>query len=197
MIYNINDMKLIVGLGNPGFQYENTRHNVGFMVIDEIAKKLNLNINQKKFDSLLFVNSDFILLKPLTFMNLSGKAVKSVVDFFKIDTSDIIIVCDDLDIKLGQAKIKISNSSAGHNGIKSIIEKLETSNFYRLKIGIGRPENKEIKLSSYVLGKFNSTEKKVIDKVIDKSAEAIISIIYNDINYVVNLFNQKGKDEWN
>ena len=195
MIYNINDMKLIVGLGNPGFQYENTRHNVGFMVIDEIAKKLNLNINQKKFDSLLFVNSDFILLKPLTFMNLSGKAVKSVVDFFKIDTSDIIIVCDDLDIKLGQAKIKISNSSAGHNGIKSIIEKLETSNFYRLKIGIGRPENKETKLSSYVLGKFNSTEKKVIDKVIDKSAEAIISIIYNDINYVVNLFNQKGKDE--
>lgn len=197
MIYNINDMKLIVGLGNPGFQYENTRHNVGFMVIDEIAKKLNLNINQKKFDSLLFVNSDFILLKPLTFMNLSGKAVKSVVDFFKIDISDIIIVCDDLDIKLGQAKIKISNSSAGHNGIKSIIEKLETSNFYRLKIGIGRPENKETKLSSYVLGKFNSTEKKVIDKVIDKSAEAIISIIYNDINYVVNLFNQKGKDEWN
>lgn len=195
MIYNINDMKLIVGLGNPGFQYENTRHNVGFMVIDEIAKKLNLNINQKKFDSLLFVNSDFILLKPLTFMNLSGKAVKSVVDFFKIDISDIIIVCDDLDIKLGQAKIKISNSSAGHNGIKSIIEKLETSNFYRLKIGIGRPENKETKLSSYVLGKFNSTEKKVIDKVIDKSAEAIISIIYNDINYVVNLFNQKGKDE--
>ena len=193
MIYNINDMKLIVGLGNPGFQYENTRHNVGFMVIDEIAKKLNLNINQKKFDSLLFVNSDFILLKPLTFMNLSGKAVKSVVDFFKIDISDIIIVCDDLDIKLGQAKIKISNSSAGHNGIKSIIEKLETSNFYRLKIGIGRPENKETKLSSYVLGKFNSTEKKVIDK----SAEAIISIIYNDINYVVNLFNQKGKDEWN
>lgn len=197
MIYNINDMKLIVGLGNPGFQYENTRHNVGFMVIDEIAKKMNLNINQKKFDSLLFVNSDFILLKPLTFMNLSGKAVKSVVDFFKIDISDIIIVCDDLDIKLGQAKIKISNSSAGHNGIKSIIEKLETSNFYRLKIGIGRPENKETKLSSYVLGKFNSTEKKVIDKVIDKSAEAIISIIYNDINYVVNLFNQKGKDEWN
>ena len=195
MIYNINDMKLIVGLGNPGFQYENTRHNVGFMVIDEIAKKMNLNINQKKFDSLLFVNSDFILLKPLTFMNLSGKAVKSVVDFFKIDISDIIIVCDDLDIKLGQAKIKISNSSAGHNGIKSIIEKLETSNFYRLKIGIGRPENKETKLSSYVLGKFNSTEKKVIDKVIDKSAEAIISIIYNDINYVVNLFNQKGKDE--
>ncbi|MBR2022385.1 MAG: aminoacyl-tRNA hydrolase [Mycoplasmataceae bacterium] len=190
-------MKLIVGLGNPGFQYENTRHNVGFMVIDEIAKKMNLNINQKKFDSLLFVNSDFILLKPLTFMNLSGKAVKSVVDFFKIDISDIIIVCDDLDIKLGQAKIKISNSSAGHNGIKSIIEKLETSNFYRLKIGIGRPENKETKLSSYVLGKFNSTEKKVIDKVIDKSAEAIISIIYNDINYVVNLFNQKGKDEWN
>lgn len=197
MIYNINDMKLIVGLGNPGFQYENTRHNVGFMVIDEIAKKMNLNINQKKFDSLLFVNSDFILLKPLTFMNLSGKAVKSVVDFFKIDISDIIIVCDDLDIKLGQAKIKISNSSAGHNGIKSIIEKLETSNFYRLKIGIGRPENKETKLSSYVLGKFNSIEKKVIDKVIDKSAEAIISIIYNDINYVVNLFNQKGKDEWN
>ena len=195
MIYNINDMKLIVGLGNPGFQYENTRHNVGFMVIDEIAKKLNLNINQKKFDSLLFVNSDFILLKPLTFMNLSGKAVKSVVDFFKIDISDVIIVCDDLDIKLGQAKIKISNSSAGHNGIKSVIEKLGTSDFYRMKIGIGRPENKDYKLSSYVLGKFDPAEQKKIDKVIDKSAEAIISIVYNDINYVVNLFNQKGKDE--
>lgn len=197
MIYNINNMKLIVGLGNPGYQYTNTRHNVGFMVIDEIAKKLNLNINQKKFDSLLFVNSDFILLKPLTFMNLSGKAVKSVVDFFKIDISDVIIVCDDLDIKLGQAKIKISNSSAGHNGIKSVIEKLGTSDFYRMKIGIGRPENKDYKLSSYVLGKFDPAEQKKIDKVIDKSAEAIISIVYNDINYVVNLFNQKGKDEWN
>lgn len=195
MIYNII-MKLIVGLGNPGYQYTNTRHNVGFMVIDEIAKKLNINIIQKKFDSLLFVNSDFILLKPLTFMNLSGKAVKLIVDFFKVDISDIIIVCDDLDIKLGQAKIKISNSSAGHNGIKSIIEKLGTSNFYRMKIGIGRPENRDYKLSSYVLGKFEPKEQKIIEKVIDKSAEALISIIYNDINYVVNLFNQKGKDEW-
>lgn len=190
MFYN-NVMKLIVGLGNPGLEYERTRHNVGFLVIDEIAKKLNVKLSKERFDSMFYINEDFILMKPNTFMNLSGEAVKKAMDFFKILSKDILIIHDDLDIKIGQAKIKISNSSGGHNGVKNIIEKINTAEFYRLKIGIGRPEKNETSISSYVLGDFTNEQYDIISKVVEQSAEAVISIIYNGIHYVTNNFNKK------
>lgn len=185
-------MKLIVGLGNPGDEYIDTRHNIGFQVIDQIAKTNNIKINQNKFDSLIYVNEDFILMKPMTFMNLSGEAVKKVMDFYKISHKNILVVCDELDIKVGQAKIKLSTSSGGHNGIKSIIENLNTSEFYRLKIGIGRPKTKSESISKYVLNKFDEKQKNIIQRVIDQATDAIMSYIYNDINYVINNFNKKG-----
>lgn len=185
-------MKLIVGLGNVGDLYNNTRHNVGFMVIDEIAKKLDIKVNQRKYNSFFYKNDDFILIKPTTFMNLSGVAVKAVVEAFNISISNIIVVCDDLDTSVGQAKIKISKSSGGHNGIKDIIEKLDNAKFYRLKIGIGRPKGKE-DVSKYVLSSFNKKEEPIIKTVISKAADAVMSIVYNDVNYVINYFNRKDE----
>lgn len=189
-------MKLIVGLGNIGERYENTRHNVGFFVVDEMAKKMNIKINQKKYNSLFYKNDDFIVIKPTTFMNLSGEAVKQVMDAYKLSPNDLIVICDDLDIKVGQAKIKISTSSGGHNGIQNIIEKIGSSKFYRLKIGINRPsKNKREDIGKYVLSNFTPSERKIIDKVVYEAADAVTSLIYNDINYVINYFNRKREEK--
>ena len=130
-------MKLIIGLGNPGNEYENTRHNIGFRAIDEIAKSMNTTINQKKFDGLytkLFINGqNIILLKPQKYMNLSGEVIKKYVDFFKIDMCDILVISDDLDMKVGLFKLKYKGSSGGHNGLKDIELNLNTQNYKRLK----------------------------------------------------------------
>ncbi len=186
-------MKLIVGLGNPGKEYEDTRHNVGFKVIDKIAENIGKVKFSNKFDASFYNGIDFILLKPQTFMNLSGKSVKQVVDFYKINPSDIFVICDELDIPVGQAKIKISSSSGGHKGIENIINQIGTPEFYRLKIGIGRPKNKSFKISDYVLSKFEPNEDKVIKKVISEAADISLSYIYNDINFVISDFNGRNK----
>lgn len=188
-------MKLIVGLGNNGPIYKNTRHNVGFQVIDAIANKMNIKLVKEKFGALYYANDDFILMKPISYMNLSGESVAKIVQFYKINSKDILVICDDLDTELGRAKIKLSNSSGGHNGVKSVIEQIKTPNFYRLKIGIGRPVNKKIQISDYVLGKFSSKEMETIEQVVEQASEAAISIIYNGINYVINNFNKKKTDE--
>lgn len=186
-------MKLIVGLGNPGEKYEKTKHNIGFEVIDKILSNSHLKLeNKPDFKSQMFKGDDFILLKPMTYMNLSGEAVKKVMDFYKISMSDLVVVCDELDIKIGQAKIKKSNSSGGHNGVKNIIEKLNSSDFWRLRIGIGRPSKEsQIPISTYVLEPFNDKNRIIIDKVIEKAANAIMNIIYNSVPYVINYFNKK------
>lgn len=188
-------MKLIVGLGNNGVIYKNTRHNVGFNVVDTIANKMNIKLAKEKFGAIYYVNDDFVLMKPMSYMNLSGESVAKIMQFYKIKSKDILVICDDLDIKLGQAKIKISNSSGGHNGVENIIEQIKTSEFYRLKIGIGRPEDKDAEISNYVLEKFDYNQQVIIDQVIDKASDAAISIIYNGINYVINNFNKKPKNE--
>lgn len=188
-------MKLIVGLGNNGVIYKNTRHNVGFSVIDTIANKMNIKLVKEKFGAVYYANDDFVLMKPMSYMNLSGESVAKIMQFYKIKSKDILVICDDLDIKLGQAKIKISNSSGGHNGVKNVIEKINTSEFYRLKIGIGRPENKDMEISKYVLERFDSNQQAIIDQVVDKASDAVISVIYNGINYVINNFNKKSKNE--
>ena len=153
-------MKLIVGLGNPGKEYEQTRHNMGFMCIDAFAQKNNLNINQKKFDGLYtefnYNNEKVILLKPQRYINLSGEVIRKYVDYYKIDISNILIISDDLDLPFGKIKIKYKGSSGGHNGLKNIELHLKTQEYKRIKIGISN--NKELDTKDYVLGKINDSK---------------------------------------
>jgi len=150
-------MKLIIGLGNPGKDYQNTRHNIGFMVIDNYLGNVSF---QKKFNAEYYEtninNEKVIFIKPLTFMNLSGNAVGDFARFYKVDLSDILVIHDDLDLPVGKYKIKVNSSSGGHNGIKSIISSLNSEAFARLKIGISN--NKDIDTKDYVLGKFSKEE---------------------------------------
>lgn len=160
-------MKLIVGLGNPGKEYENTRHNLGFIFIDNFAQSLNAKIDKKKFNGLyceVKINDEkVILLKPQTFMNLSGESVIQFVNYFKINIDDILIINDDLDLTFGKIRLRSDGSSGGHNGLKNIILHLNSDKFKRLKIGISN--NKLIDTKDYVLGKFNHEEEDIIDNL--------------------------------
>ena len=188
-------MKLIVGLGNPGDNYLNTRHNVGFAAIDKFCelKQLALSFNSK-FKSLInsiYINQDKIILcKPQTFMNLSGLVVKSISNYYKILMQDIIIIHDDIDIPIGKIKIKQSGSSAGHNGIKNIIQELNSQNFIRIKIGIGRKIPAQ-ELSNYVLSKFSIPEQSLIDHAITQTCEAIKIMLTQNIFFAMNKFNTR------
>ncbi|ACF07573.1 peptidyl-tRNA hydrolase [Metamycoplasma arthritidis] len=178
-------MKLIVGLGNPGTEYEKTRHNIGFMAVDKICEKLNISLNEKKFNGIFYRNKDFILAKPLTYMNKSGDFVQALMQYYDISVEDLIVVYDDMDLLIGKAVIRQKGSSGGHNGIKDIIEKLKTENIKRLKVGIGRGDN----AINFVLGKFSIADYQIIDKILDGVADALVSCIYNDVRFVMNKFN--------
>lgn len=186
-------MKLIVGLGNPGKEYENTRHNIGFMMIDEIAKSLLLNINNSKFNGLFvktkYKNEDIILLKPQKYMNLSGEVVLEFVKFFKINIDDILIISDDLDMETGKIKIKLKGSSGGHNGLKNIENHLKTKEYKRIKIGISN--NKLIDTKNYVLGKFSNEEKKILDEVIKKAPIMLDDYLSLSFDNFMNKYNKK------
>lgn len=170
-------MKAVIGLGNPGKKYNGTRHNIGFDVIDRYLGFVKWNENN---DSLIYEKiidgNKIIFIKPLLYMNLSGKVVKRIVDFYKINIDDILVIQDDIDIEIGKYKIKNNSSSGGHNGINSIIECLNTKKFMRLKIGVSKVE--KINIINYVLGKFSTTEK---DKIINLQKEFNV-IIDNFIN---------------
>lgn len=189
-------MKLVVGLGNPGKQYEKNRHNVGFMAIDVFANKHDIELSVKKKKALFgkgrFNGEEVILLKPQTFMNLSGEAVLYLASFLKIKSEDIIVVADDSDLPLGMIRIRKNGSSGGHNGIKSLIYSLKTSNFPRVRIGIGRPpEDSGIELSDYVLQDFTEEEFKVIRSILDDVADALYIIITSSIDQAMNKYNRK------
>lgn len=169
-------MKLIVGLGNPGKDYENTRHNAGFMVLDAFAKELNLELHlEPKFKALMaMTNVDgekVILLKPVTYMNLSGEAVRPVMNFYKIDVEDIIVVSDDLDSRCGRVRIRANGSAGGHNGHKSIMTNLGTEEYKRIKVGIDR--SNVIPVVDWVLQKFSNDEMALINEAITKSCKAL------------------------
>lgn len=168
-------MKLIVGLGNPGKEYINTRHNIGFMLVDKIAFSKNKSFDKEKFNAkFLEYNYDgekIIMIKPLSFMNLSGTVVKKYVDFYKIDLNDILIVQDDLDMSFGKVKVVSNSSSGGHNGIKDIENNLGSKNYTRLKIGISNDKNVDTK--DYVLGKFSNEDLNILDKVFDNLLDVV------------------------
>lgn len=163
--------KLIIGLGNPGKQYEKTRHNVGFMALDEMAPGFKF---VKKFNAEIAIGEQIIFAKPQTFMNLSGQSVQAIMSFYKITPEELIVIHDDLDIELGEFKVQKNRSSAGHNGVQSIIDSLGTKNFSRIRIGIRNP-NPEINLSAekFVLQKFSKEEMGVVYKVIKKVSEIL------------------------
>ncbi|MGV2392624.1 UNVERIFIED_CONTAM: aminoacyl-tRNA hydrolase [Campylobacter lari] len=185
-------MKLIVGLGNPGDRYKYTRHNAGFLAIDKICEKLNgVVLNKEKFNGRYAIVEDFIIAKPYTYMNLSGDFIQALANYYKIDSNDIIVIYDEKDYDLGKAAIKIGGSSGGHNGIQSVINHFSSNDFKRLRIGIGNRGSMELK--DYVLSMFKRDELIILDSVLEKVAEAAISFVYNDINVVINNFNQNRK----
>ena len=184
-------MKLFVGLGNPGERYKLTRHNVGFMVLDKLIQKSTVEGWDKKFDSffnkIIIDQKSIILLKPLTFMNVSGHAVQKVKNFYDIDPNNIVIIHDDIDLELGKIKLKKGGGDGGHNGLKSII-KMIGSEFNRIRIGIGRPE--KISVSSYVLNNFREQEVPLLKKIILKSCEGINLLIANEDEECRRLFSK-------
>jgi len=175
-------MKIIVGLGNPGFRYRNTRHNVGFLVVQLLAKKHKLTIKKKGFGGLYGIGrikqQEIMLFKPMTFMNLSGEAVKSIYTSKLEDISDLLIISDDISIPLGTTRIREKGSSGGHNGLKSIIEAIGLE-FARLRVGIA-PQNQVEDLSKYVLSNFTRREKKELDEILEKTVEDIETWIENN-----------------
>lgn len=183
---------LIVGLGNPGKNYIGTRHNVGYGVIDILAEKYSINMKKEKFKSLYGQINMFgkkcIFLKPLTYMNLSGEAVIDVVNYFKIKPENIIVVVDDIDIPFGTVRIKKKGSAGTHNGLRSIIYHLETENFPRVKISVGKcPDYMDLK--DFVLSKFLPSEEKILKKELEISADAVEEIIKNDVDKTMCKFN--------
>ena len=183
-------MKLIVGLGNPGKEYENTRHNVGFIVIDNYTSNLIWFSEKNYMITSSIINGEKILfLKPLTYMNLSGDAVSKVANYYKISPEDILVIHDDLDLSIGIHRLKVNSSSGGHNGIKSIIEKLGTNRFARLKIGISHSTNGDTK--DYVLGNFSKDDLEVMTESIKETKNIIDCYLLNGIERTMNRYNTK------
>ena len=175
-------MKLIIGLGNPGKEYEKTRHNAGFLAVDEIANNFQFSIFnfQSIFNAQIskgvIDNKTYILIKPQTFMNNSGQAIKAVLDYYKIDTEDIIVIHDDLDIPTGEFKISKNKNSGGHKGVQSIIDHLGTKDFIRIRIGI-MIENKKTPTEKFVLERFSEKEMEIVDVVIEKIENKIVKLL--------------------
>ena len=191
-------MFIIVGLGNPDKQYEGTRHNVGFDVIDAIAEKYNISMDTKKHRAYvgkgIIDGYKVILAKPKTYMNLSGESVWSLVDFYKIAPEDeLLIIYDDVSLDVGQLRIRKKGSAGGHNGIKSIISHLGSSEFPRIKVGVGE-KPKDYDLADYVLGKFSKVEREVMEEGYQNAVTAAALIVKGEIDQAMNEFNKKKKE---
>ena len=184
---------LLVCLGNPGDKYENTRHNVGFMVADEIGERQNAPIQKLKFKALtnLFTISGqkVLVMKPITYMNLSGEAVRQAVDFYKIQPDHVLVVSDDTALALGRLRIRKGGSAGGHNGLKNIILHLGTDQFPRLRVGVGEKPHPDYDMADWVLGKFTGEDKKTMDAAVKRAADAIECILAEGLDRGMNRFN--------
>ncbi len=192
-------MYLVVGLGNPGKKYENTRHNIGFMAVDRLSEKNGAAVDRLKFRALigecLIGGQKVMLMKPQTFMNLSGDAVREAAGFFKLEPSHIIVIYDDIDIPLGSLRMRKSGSAGTHNGMRSVVSLLGTDQLPRLRVGIGGASGD---LICHVIGKISSDEKKVLDEAVNRAAEAVECFITRGIDVAMNRFNtgkQRKDDE--
>ena len=185
-------MYLIVGLGNPEIEYANTRHNMGFAAINHLSKKLNINVTKEKFKGLygdaMLNGEKVILLKPQTYMNLSGESIIQFKQFYKIPPENIIVIYDDIDVDVGKIKIRKKGGPGSHNGMKSVVEKLQTENFPRIRVGIGKPILKEMMIG-YVLEKLNGEEKEILNESTKIAANAVYDIITCGMDKAMNKYN--------
>ena len=184
-------MKLIVGLGNPGKKYEGTRHNMGFMAVDLFSDVSKIDIDREAFQGLLgrgkVLDQDVMLFKPTTFMNLSGNAVREVVNYFKIDVNDVVVIYDDMALAPGTIRLRLGGSSGGQKGMQNIIEQLGTDKIKRIRVGIGEPDDSAI---DYVLSKPLKEEKVLIDQALEKAKDALVMYLKKGFEVAMNNFNK-------
>ncbi len=188
----MDKLYVIVGLGNPGNKYENTRHNIGFITIDAISKKYGIKVDRIKYKALVgegeIGGEKVLLVKPQTFMNLSGESVREIAQWYKLPIENIIVIYDDADLSVGTIRVRPKGSSGTHNGMKSIIYQLQSDQFPRIRIGIGKAPY-EWDLADYVLGRFNSEEAEQIGEAVVRAADAVKTLISSGVNAAMNLFN--------
>lgn len=183
-------MKVVVGLGNPGPRYRDTRHNVGFQTLEELARRHIIQKEESRFDAIighLLVNQERVfLMKPLTYMNLSGNSVRSLISYYKLDIKDLLVVYDDMDLPVGAVRIRPGGGTGGHRGMTSLVERLGTREFARIRIGIGRPPNEAVE---WVLGRFSAQEKPLIADAVNRAADAVECWWVNGIDKAMNEYN--------
>ena len=184
---------LVAGLGNPGGKYENTRHNVGFLVADQLGERADLPIQRLRFKALtntaVLGGQGALLMKPVTYMNLSGEAVGEAARFYKLDPAHVLIISDDVDLPLGKLRLRTGGSAGGHNGLKSIIQHLGTDQFPRLKVGVGGKPHPDYDMADWVLGKLQGEDKKVLDEAVKRAADAVECFLREGPQRAMNRFN--------
>lgn len=190
-------MYVIAGLGNPGKKYENTRHNMGFITIDRLAEKHDIKVDKLKFKALVgegrIAGQKVLLVKPQTYMNLSGESIREVMHFYKLDPEDLIVIYDDIDIELGALRIRKFGSAGTHNGMRSVVYQLQSDRFPRIRVGIGSQKRGD--LVDFVIGGFSKAEVPVLEETVDKAVAAIECIVEEDIDLAMNRFNTKKKSK--
>ena len=187
-------MYIIVGLGNPGKQYENTRHNVGFNIIDILADEYGISVNKMKYKALIgegrVGTEKVVLVKPVTYMNLSGESLAEIYNFYKVDTSNIVVIYDDIDLDVGKIRIRKKGSGGTHNGMRSIIKCLGSNEFPRVRVGISKPKNGQ-DLADFVLSRFSKEDEKSLQESFENSVAAVDCAIRNDLDLAMNRYNVK------
>lgn len=191
-------MYIIAGLGNPTKEYDKTRHNVGFEVIDRLADRYDIDVSERKHRAFcgkgMIEGQKVLLVKPQTFMNLSGESLRSVVDYYKVMPEELVVIYDDISLPLGQLRIRLKGSAGGHNGIKNIIAHLGTQEFPRIKVGVGaKPPRMDLK--DYVLSRFSKGEQELMDEAFQEAAQAVAMMIGEGADRAMNHFNTKKKEE--
>jgi PTH1 family peptidyl-tRNA hydrolase len=191
---NVN-LRLVVGLGNPGARYENTRHNAGFMIADKIARDFNISLDKRKFDCVygrgIIEDVEVLLTKPMAFMNRSGPPIQKLAHFFRIQCKEMVVIHDDIDLVFGRLKIKEKGGHGGHNGIRSLMDAFGGGDFVRLRIGVGRSELGE-NVTNHVLGRFSVQNAEFLSRIISGGRDAVVTILCQGTKAGMNLFN--GKD---
>jgi PTH1 family peptidyl-tRNA hydrolase len=188
-------MKAVVGLGNPGLAYRATRHNVGFMALDELANRLSIRLSRRSLRSVLGEGvcdgTAVVLAKPQTFMNLSGEAMSAIVQRYGIAPADVLVLCDDVNLPLGRVRVRASGSAGGHNGLRSIIASLHTEGFPRVRMGVGRPEGGDV--IDHVLSRFERDEQPVVTEMVNRAADAALTWLLEGVEAAMNRFNAANR----